>query len=463
MAAREALGTVGDVEKTYIIEFIGSCRKELSRKIFSHHSLQLVKRQRDHIQSWADGRQVTLEELTGHRVEKPAYELISIVNSGPPENRIDVVFMGDGYIQDEREKFIDDITRLSTEMFEGETFRPWLPLINVWAVFAPSNESGIGTGGTPKDTPFGLYRDGTELRGIYTSKPEVAQSICEELGSALCDFPSLIANDDFYGGLGGEYIISTRSIKSGTVVLRHEMGHTFNDVGEEYDGGEVYEGVNSAASIHDIPWRHWISGKVHEEQNNLVFQKYPWYDLSQKGPYVVKFNTSGKFPRWYLQISTSGMAEKGSFRATLDGVELPWNPPGILDRTFSTWFNDTHGLSRGSHQLQFEVKKDLPQGRIIHQLCNIELMEYSRERKFDWKDPAHVSAYPTYNYQGQVSYRPTNEYCLMRNMTSAHFCPVCKEGLWLKFLERVSLLDEVDIRLVRFVGLSRCFRPYPCP
>ncbi|KAJ9057931.1 hypothetical protein DSO57_1017770 [Entomophthora muscae] len=241
------------------------------------------------------------------------------------------------------------------------------------------------------------------------------------------------------------------------------MGHTFNDVGEEYDGGEVYEGVNSAASIHDIPWRHWISGKVHEEQNNLVFQKYPWYDLSEKGPYVVKFNTSGKFPRWYLQISTSGMAEKGSFRATLDGVELPWNPPGTLDRTFSTWFNDTHGLSRGSHQLQFEVKKDLPQGRIIHQLCNIELMEYSRERKFDWKDPAHVSAYPTYNYQGQVSYRPTNEYCLMRNMTSAHFRPVCKEGLWLKFLERVSLLDEVDIRLVRFVGLSHASGLIPAP
>src|ERR1700685_298932 len=27
-------------------------------------------------------------------------------------------------------------------------------------------------------TPFGLYRDGTELRGVYYSKPEVARAAC---------------------------------------------------------------------------------------------------------------------------------------------------------------------------------------------------------------------------------------------------------------------------------------------
>ena len=43
-----------------------------------------------------------------------------------------------------------------------------------------------------------------------------------------------------YGGLGGQFVIGTKSATTGTVVLRHEMGHNFINVGEEYDGGNVY-------------------------------------------------------------------------------------------------------------------------------------------------------------------------------------------------------------------------------
>ena len=37
------------------------------------------------------------------------------------------------------------------------------------------------------------------------------------------------------------------------------------------------------------------------------------------------------------------------------------------------------------------------------------------------------------------SYRPSNERCLMRNMTSSHFCAPCKEEMWLQFFARMSL------------------------
>ena len=40
-------------------------------------------------------------------------------------------------------------------------------------------------------TPFGLYRDGTELRGVYYSKPEVAEAACLSLGTQ-CDYPILL-------------------------------------------------------------------------------------------------------------------------------------------------------------------------------------------------------------------------------------------------------------------------------
>jgi len=54
--------------------------------------------------------------------------------------------MGDGYTADERDLHLADMKRLHQDMFEGVTFRSYLPLFNVWAVFRPSRESGIGKG-----------------------------------------------------------------------------------------------------------------------------------------------------------------------------------------------------------------------------------------------------------------------------------------------------------------------------
>lgn len=59
--------------------------------------------------------------------------------------------MGDGYTLEEQDLFFADIARLVTEMWSADTFAPVLPLFNVWAVFTPSAESGIGVGFNVKD------------------------------------------------------------------------------------------------------------------------------------------------------------------------------------------------------------------------------------------------------------------------------------------------------------------------
>ena len=45
----------------------------------------------------------------------------------------------------------------------------------------------------------------------------------------------------------------------------------------------------------------------------------------------------------------------------------------------------------------------------------------------------------------QTYYRPTNEDCLMRIVTTPDFCSVCMEDLWLKLLKRVDLIDSISI------------------
>jgi hypothetical protein len=109
------------------------------------------------------------------------------------------LFRGDGYTKSERKKFFADVKRMTDDLFKGETFKSILPILNVWAVFTPSKESGIGVNGKPKDTVFGLYRDGTELRGIYPTNKDNARKACRATGPYACDYPVIIGNDDYYG------------------------------------------------------------------------------------------------------------------------------------------------------------------------------------------------------------------------------------------------------------------------
>lgn len=124
---------------------------------------------RDELTSICSQKLITHPE-TPKTPETPASsappEITVLINSGPPENRIDVVMMGDGYTLDERDKWYSDVNRLVKDMFESSTFGTYLPLFNIWSVFQDSVQSGIGSNGRPLNTAFGLYRDGTELRGV---------------------------------------------------------------------------------------------------------------------------------------------------------------------------------------------------------------------------------------------------------------------------------------------------------
>jgi hypothetical protein len=368
-----------------------------------------------------------------------------LVDSGDPKNRIDVVLMGDGYTTNDETKFFEDMQRLTHDMFTGDTFAQYLPLFNIWGVFVPSKDQGIGVGGRSKNTPFGLYRDGTELRGIYCSNPSAARKVCQKVGQYACDFPSLIGNDDFYGGLGGEFTISTRSPTSATIVLRHEMGHNFGQVGEEYDGGQVYSGANSISSLSSITWKHWLTNpnQIREEKMAVTFTDHMWYDL-KKGPYKIPFKTDGSYKRWMLSLSASGVDTNDSLNIILDGKPLEWKTNGVKDRTFYTW-NSTEGLSAGKHEIIVKSGDNNFDGPIMKQLCHLDLMEYGDENEFQMNNEEVISAYPTWNSFGRKKYRPTNEKCLMRNMLSTKFCNVCYENMWLKFMERLEFIDEVVV------------------
>ncbi|MES1912252.1 MAG: hypothetical protein MHM6MM_004558 [Cercozoa sp. M6MM] len=419
------------------------------------------------------------EELFAEGSVLSTAEVVPLVQNGPSTNRVDVPFMGDGYTRAEREQHHDDMRRLTEEMFNGQegehvTFGSFLPLFNIWSVFVPSDESGIGDQGKPRKTAYRLYRDGTELRGIYPDCAKCAREACSAVGEGGCDFPALIGNDAFYGGLGGEFTITTKSHTTGTMVFRHEMGHNFADVGEGYDGGWVYRGANSARSVAQAkekwaPFTDNDGADIREELNSQIVQDYAWYVLADKEvvypDYEVKFESRG-LSRWMLKYSVSGAETQDSIEVLLDGKKLDWKTSGILDRSFSEHISE-EPLSPGAHTLTFRaLRRATSDDYSIRQICSITMHEYGAEDAFVWRSwpTPHISAYPTWNAMGRKTYRPDNEFCLMRNMTSEYLSPPVQEAVWMQFLDIMSLIDDVrvhnDVVWVQPVPLAE-FRAAP--
>lgn len=385
-------------------------------------------------------RDVVARELAARRVEIPPSdsevegrdEVFTLIENGPPENRIDLVFMGDGYLESEKGKFLADMKRLTAELFEGKTFSSYLPIFNVYAVFRASGESGIGKNDTPKNTAYRLYRLGNTLRAIYVGNAGAAHDSCSKAPG--CDYPILIANDRYYGGLGGEFSVSTSSPTSGMVVLRHELGHSVGDIGEEYDGGG-YFGANHASSLSTLGWKHWATGPIQAEPSTSREISWPWVNLSS-GPFLATFISDGLWQVVNIQISVSGAQTNRDFLLSMDGKALPFQSPGHEDRDFHSF--TLVGFSAGQHELRFEEG--------IHDgdnwVSSISVHEFKEGYHFD---PNYIGAYPLFTGTRVPGYRPTHDTCLMRNMKSDRFCPVCQENNWIKFFRSIKMIDSITV------------------
>lgn len=358
-------------------------------------------------------------------------EVRELVTEGPATNRIHLTILGDGYTLQEKEKFFSDAERITKNLFSNDTFSSYLPLFQVHAIFTPSRTSGIGDG-EAKDTAFGLYRmpKGSK-RAIYPGDERALDQALRLV--ARTDYPIVIANDDFYGGLGGRYAISTRSVKSGMIVLNHELGHNFGEVGEEYDGGQVYAGANSASDAKASQWSHWRNDK-NTYNAKFLSGNYVWQNLRNK-PYKTNFKTQAS-ETLGLELSTVGWSSPDDVYVYVNGKKLDLGDNFHNDRNF--YVLDNLETQLGNNTL--EVKENIADGDNV--LATAFLYAYPQGFNFD-KDV--LASFATYSDYGTKSYRPTHDGCLMRNMKLTHFCAVDQENMWHKFLSRVSLVDAITV------------------
>lgn len=363
----------------------------------------------------------------------PGSEVRTLVEQGPFKNRIDLTIVGDGYTTQEKDKFFQDADAIVKDLFGDQTFATYRALFNVHAVYVPSQESGLGDG-RPKRTALGLYRHPAIRQAVMASNDLM---IHRALGLAPdTDYPILVANDRYYGGLGGAYAITTSAPLNRTTVLRHELGHNFGRVGEEYDGGQVYDGANFSYSAN-VPWAYFSKTSVmgtYEAQ--LLSYEAPWKNL-KTGPYEVEI----QFPKGHdfveIDFSSLGFETEKDGVLRVDGKFVPFKGEYNYDRNF---YLVRLPMTQGSHKISFEEG--------VSDTDNIlsKVAIYAKRNDFP-SDTDRIGAFATYDESGsRVGYRPTDRVCLMKDMKSHHFCSICTENMWRNFLREVHLIDEVRIQ-----------------
>lgn len=177
----------------------------------------------------------------------------AVMKNGDPQDKVDILLMGDGYTAAEMDKWHNDAKRLTETLFSVSPFRERKSSFNVWAVDTPAGESGVSR---PSDKVWKR----SPLRATYDafgSERYVLnfdnKRLREAAALAPYEFIEVVVNDRKYGGGGIFNLYATVASDNASTpyVFVHEFGHHFAGLADEYYTSDVsYE----AATARPEPW-----------------------------------------------------------------------------------------------------------------------------------------------------------------------------------------------------------------
>ena len=259
-------------------------------------------------------------------------------------NGIDIIFIGEGY--DARDiasgTFVSNADEAYTAFFDLEPYKTYKGYFNVYSVMSMSDESGIGTVNTIRDTKFGTYFtqnrimipdaepmfewakkadndvDFTKALVINLVNTSTYEGICAMYGDgsaiAFCpvsrdaypyDFRGIVqheAGGHGFGKLGDEYIYHHAFIQTcGCICCDH--GNVFNAMKEK----GWYRNLSMSGDANQVPWAHLI---YHSKYSDYV-DMYEGGYMHSRGVYRSEATScmNNNIP-YYSAISRQAIVER---------------------------------------------------------------------------------------------------------------------------------------------------------
>ena len=306
---------------------------------------------------------------------RAAGQVTSLIDSGPPERKVDLLVISEGYTQAELSKFNGDARRLIEALFAQEPFKSRRADFNVRALAVPSAQSGVNRPNA------GVYRRTAVSAefNIFDSERYVLtldnRALRDVASSAPYEFIEILVNDRTYGGGGIFNDQATSSVDSefSEYVFVHEFGHHFAALADEYYTSDVAYETGGTAKKPE-PWEPNVTA-MHDPA------ALKWRDLV----------------------------------ATGTPLPTPWPKEDF----------ETH--SRAIQEKRREIRKRNAPEEEMNALFREQRAREEAMLKSGKYAPA-VGAFEGASYEARGLYRPQED-CIMFTRNRVGFCAVCRRAI----------------------------------
>ena len=197
-----------------------------------------------------------------------------LLQSGLPEDKIDVAIVAEGYTKDEMDTFYADAQKAMLALFRHEPFGRYKDAFNIVAVALESEESGVSVPGKGewKSTALKAHFNTFYMDRYLTTLR--LKNMHDKLSGIPYEHIVILANTDTYGGGGiyNSYTLTTAHHPAFEPVVVHEFGHSFAGLADEYYYDDMYVQYYYP---HTEPW----------EQNITTLKDFnsKWKDMLDAG------------------------------------------------------------------------------------------------------------------------------------------------------------------------------------
>ena len=247
----------------------------------------------------SDGAYKKLNEIKfinyKNNTEREIFPVTDIMVNGDNSSRVNIVFLGDGYKQNQMNDYISDVQDVSSALFNTAPYSNYINYFNVYAIEVPSEDSGTDHPGTAPDcggynndvfyadtyfdSSFDLYNI---HRLLYIQDQSAAFDVLAD-NMPDWDIIFVMVNTPMYGGAGGTFAVFSRHSTS-TEIAIHEIGHSFAGLADEYWAGFNYAGEYANMTANNNPetikWNSWL----YDNGIGIYAHSYPgneWYKPHQ--------------------------------------------------------------------------------------------------------------------------------------------------------------------------------------
>ena len=329
------------------------------------------------------------------------FDVEKLLDNGSSDTRINFVYLGDGYTEVELADFISDTQLVIENQFNFTPYKEYKNFFNAYAVKVKSLESGVdhpviagnsACNAVPlmeKNTFFDSTFDYFDIHRLLVPTDYATIASVLAYNTPFYDQANILVNTPYYGGSGGAYATSSTHTDASLIMI-HEIGHSFVNLADEYWAGISYAAekanMTQESNVAAVKWKNWLGSEgVGIYPYGTTSPESDWFRPHQSCMMRV---LNGQFcavcreatiDRIYTLLSPIEAFAPTTNAVEFTGTDLDFSVDLILPNPNTLeieWFLDTNSIATGAQNIS---------------LTSAELTDITHEVKVQVEDTTNLS------------------------------------------------------------------------